>query len=401
MAPEHLKNGDELACNRRGFLRWTTVSLAATAMTSRNVSAASPGKLKIDEPFDGAVFNNRQGKLSSGGLTIRVAGTAPIGTEVKINGRPAQREGTKFIGEAVLSQKVTKIVAEAKDCEPALTRVVWDKFSEPRYHFALDDNIFFLRDIAHKGYKSLFDCFYLKLLRDLHKKYGTCFSANIYYEAGDGFTLAEFPDRYMSEWKDNAHWLKLAFHAYADKPDRPYQEAPAEKLIADYDKVGEQIYRFAGEESFAPPTNLHWAMATQEGLNALGKRGVRVLSGYFRPSGGRYDINYNFDATISEYVLKNNLWMDFESGIIFTLDAIVCNGTPVDRVAPTLDPFVEGPNQRDTVNLLTHEQYFWPFYKAHVPDHANRCETAIRWATDHGYKPVFFHEGLLGGREAE
>ena len=162
----------------------------------------------------------------------------------------------------------------------ARTRVVWDKFSEPRYHFALDDNIFFLRDIARKGYRSLFDCFYLKLLRDLHKKYGTRFSANIYYEAEDGFTLAEFPDRYRNEWKDNAHWLKLAFHAYADKPDRPYQEAPAEKLIADYDKVNEQIHRFAGEESFAPPTNLHWAignprrdsMRWESGASALPQR---------------------------------------------------------------------------------------------------------------------------------
>jgi len=24
---------------------------------------------------------------------------------------------------------------------------------------------------------------------------------------------------------------------------------------------------------------------------------------------------------------------------------------------------------------------------------------AIRWVTEHGYKPVFFHEGFLGGRE--
>jgi len=24
---------------------------------------------------------------------------------------------------------------------------------------------------------------------------------------------------------------------------------------------------------------------------------------------------------------------------------------------------------------------------------------AIRWAADHGYQPVFFHEGLLGGPE--
>ena len=56
-------------------------------------------------------------------------------------------------------------------------RVVWDRFSSPRYDFALDDNIFFLRDIARQRYASHFDCFYLKMLRDWHRKYGTCFTA--------------------------------------------------------------------------------------------------------------------------------------------------------------------------------------------------------------------------------
>jgi hypothetical protein len=126
---------------------------------------------------------------------------------------------------------------------------------------------------------------------------------------------------------------------------------------------------------------------------------VRVLSGYFRPSNGRWDINYNFDARRSEYVSKHDLWMDFTSGIIYIRDAIVCNSTPVERVAPTLDPLAQEPDRRETVNLLTHEQYFWPFYPRYVPDHAQRCEAAIRWATEHGYAPVFFHEGLLGGPE--
>jgi len=34
----------------------------------------------------------------------------------------------------------------------------------------------------------------------------------------------------------------------------------------------------------------------------------------------------------------------------------------------------------------------------YLPDHAQRLDAAIRWVTEHGYEPVFFHEGLLGGR---
>lgn len=396
------ENDGAVPVGRRDFFRSIAVGAAAAAVTPRIVSGATASIIQIEEPFDGAILNHRHGKPCAGGLRIRVSGTAPTSQAVAINGQPARREGEKFTGEVVLREKVTKITAASVDGSHRgedRVRVVWDRYSQPRYHFAVDDNIYFLRDIARKKYASLFDSFYLKTFRDLHKKYGTRFSVNIYYAAEDGFTLAQFPDSYKSEWRDNAGWLELAFHAYADAPARPYQDAPAEKLIRDYDQVAEQIQRFAGAEAFAPPTNLHWAMAQPDGLKALHERGVRVLSGYFTPIGSRWDINYNLDARRSAYLSKHDLLMDFDSGIVFIRDAIICNATPVDRVAPTLDPLAREPNRRETVNLLTHEQYFWPFYAAYVPDHAKRCEAAIRWTTDHGYKPVWFHEGFLGGAE--
>jgi len=50
------------------------------------------------------------------------------------------------------------------------------------------------------------------------------------------------------------------------------------------------------------------------------------------------------------------------------------------------------------MDLLTHEQYFWPFYRNYLPDHAARMDAAIRWVTENGYEPVFLHEGFLGGK---
>lgn len=47
---------------------------------------------------------------------------------------------------------------------------------------------------------------------------------------------------------------------------------------------------------------------------------------------------------------------------------------------------------------FTQKQYFWPFYHNFIPDHPQRLDVAIRWVTEHGYKPVFLHEGFLGGR---
>ena len=88
-----------------------------------------------------------------------------------------------FDGEFVLRQHETDLVAVAagggERCEDRV-RVVWDRYSEPRYRFSIDDNSFFLPDIARKNYKSLLDCFYLKMLRDLYEKYGVKFTLNIY-----------------------------------------------------------------------------------------------------------------------------------------------------------------------------------------------------------------------------
>jgi len=319
---------------------------------------------------------------------------------VTVNGQPTQRAGTTFTSEVVLREKETEIVAASEGSFGHLehrVRVVWDRHSFPRYRFSIDDNSFFLRDVAQKKYESLFDCFYLKMLRDLHTKYGARFVLNIYYTTGDDFDLPQFPDRYKGEWEKNADWLKLAFHAWANEPARPYQYASAGKLIADLDKVAEQIRRFAGELTYSPPTVIHWGMVQPAALKPLFKRGVRVLSGYFRQSNGIWDVNYLLDDDRSEYLSRHDALMDFDSGIVFSRVDIICNNTAIEQIVPTLEPLAKDPNCAEVMDLFTHEQYFWPFYSNYVPDHAQRLDAAIRWVTERGYKPVFFHEGFLVG----
>ena len=285
-------------------------------------------------------------------------------------------------------------------------RVVWDRYSVPRYRFAIDDNSFFLRDIAQKNYKSLLDCFYLKMLHDLNKKYGSKFVLNIYYTAADDakfatdadFKLSQFPDRYKGQWRDNSEWLKLAFHAYANMPGRPYQDAPPEKLIADMKLVDAEIRRFAGEDTYTPTTCIHFGMMRPSAFKPLYQYGVRVLSSDFWRRNGKWDINCELSDAVSAYCASHDTWKDFESGLVFSMVDIVCNSVPAARIAATLEPLAKDPNRAEIMDLFTHEQYFWPFYFHYIPDHAQRIETAIRWVTEHGYKPVFFHEGFLGGR---
>ena len=354
----------------------------------------------IEQPYDGAVLNHRHGQPSAQGLKIRVSGKAPAGAIVKLNGAVAQRAGERFVAEVVLREPVTEIVAVAEGNGPrreSRVRVVWDRHSRPRYRVAIDDNSFFLRDVWQQGYKSLFECPYLKMLQHLNREYGARFVLNIYYTTGDDFDLTKFPDRYRNQWKDNAGWLKLAFHAHADKPDRPYQDAPPERVIHDLEKVAEQIVRFAGEETYSPTTVIHWGMVRPETLKPLYERGIHTLSGYFRRDAqGNWDINYRLPAGPSEYLSRHDAWKDFDSGILFSKIDIVINTVPLQRIVPTLAPLRNDPNTAEVMDLLTHEQYFWPFYHNYLPDHPQRMDAAIRWVTENGYEPVFLHEGFLG-----
>ena len=386
---------------RRSFLRAAAAGAAGGLCACGAASTAlgvTPASIIIREPFDGAVLNRRHGKQTDQGLTIRVLCEASADARVAVNGVACRREGQRFEADVLLREHENDLEAVVDGGEKHRVRVVWDRYSEPRYRFSIDDNSFFLRDIAQKKYASLFDCFYLKMLRDLHQKYGVKFTVNIYYTTGDDFKLPQFPDRYKGQWRDNADWMKLAFHAYADQPARPYQDAPPEKLIADLDLVAAEIRRFAGEEAYAPPTVIHWGMTRHTAFKPLFARGVRVLSGYFARMNGRWDVNYRWDDATSAYLSRHDAWKDFQSGIVFSRVDIVCNNVALKHIADTLEPLSKDPNTAEIMDLFTHEQCFWPFYPNYIPDHPQRLDAAIRWVTEHGYKPVFFHEGFLGGQ---
>jgi hypothetical protein len=190
--------------------------------------------MRITEPFHGAVLNHLDGVQGADNLVITVRGEANLDDKVTVNGQAAQRCGHQFFAPVILREKETDIVAIAANWQGRREhriRVVWDRYSRRRYRVSIDDNIYFLRDIVQKGYKSLFDNFYLKSLRDLHNKYGTKYTLNLFFETPEkDFTLDKFPDRFKGEWADNADWLRLTFHAWSEFPDRPYQYASAEKI---------------------------------------------------------------------------------------------------------------------------------------------------------------------------
>ncbi len=382
--------------SRRRFMTRSLGTAAAAWMAAgtRRAGAEEEPSLVVTDPIYGAVMHGRLGREVAAGLEIDVHGQATAGAEVLVDGRPAACDGETFTGTAVLTgaeNEVTVLAQVPGARQEARLRLPWIQDSQKRYRVVIDDNSFFLRDIAQKGYDSLFDCFYLEMLRDLNAKYGALFTLNIYFTTGDGWDLRQFPDKYRDEWRENASWLRLAFHAYADKPDRPYQDAPVEKLLADLAQVDEQILRFAGPEAHSPPTVIHWGMTRPEAWKPLYEKGSRVLSGYF-VHWKRWDINYNMDDFRSKWLSRNDLLKDYPSGIVFSKVDMVINNTPLERIVPGLDAVMADPRQGEVIDLLTHEQYFWPFYHNYLPDHPQRMDRALQYVTRKGYKPVFLQD---------
>jgi hypothetical protein len=50
------------------------------------------------------------------------------------------------------------------------------------------------------------------------------------------------------------------------------------------------------------------------------------------------------------------------------------------------------PHSSAYIDLLIHEQYFYPFYRSYQPDYRQKVLTAVKWAANNGYSPAFLEE---------
>ncbi|MEW6358059.1 MAG: hypothetical protein AB1696_17120 [Planctomycetota bacterium] len=352
--------------------------------------------IKITEPIDGAILNRLHGRETNRGLEILVKGTCPAGARASLNGQPAAVSGGEFSAIVQLPQRETTLTAEAAG-ESDSVIVLYDKNSFKRYRFSLDDNIWFLRDIARNNYRSIFENPYMALWKRLYDTYGTKTNCNIYYQCED-FNLTMMPDRHRGEWADNAHWFRLTFHALQNEPKEPYISAPYDQVARDYDMVVNEILRFAGQEVMNTFTTIHWGEATVDGCRAVRDRGIKGLCGYFIFRDGKPKVSYYLDAAHTEHLSQRDYWKDTKEDLIFIRHAIVCNFRDLgpNKIPAHLQAVAANPYQGEVMELMIHEQCFYPNYQAYVPDYADRCEAAVRWCTENDYKPVFYSDGFIG-----
>ena len=159
--------------------------------------------------------------------------------------------------------------------------------------------------------------------------------------------------------------------------------------------VNEQIRRFAGEELTGPVTTLHWGEATVEGCRALRDTGYRALAGYFNVDDPD-PVAYYLDEEKRRHVNNRFIWRDNREGIIFTRMALVINLLKLDEIVPYLDDLRSNSHKPAYVDLMIHEQYYYPFYKDYQPDCKKKVLTSVKWAADNGYQPAFLSECIFG-----
>ncbi len=347
-------------------------------------------------PIDGDVLNRNDGEETDAGLTVEVTGTAPYGKTVYVNDTVAQRYGDTFSCPVLLTEHQETIVINTDD-EIVESRVFYNKGSKKRYRFSVDDNIQFLKDLgtAPEQYPSLFDHWYLAFWQEMHRKYGAKIHLNIYYQT-DGFDLTQMPDKWKEEWRANADWLHVTFHALQDKPDRPYRNATYSQIAHDYDLVTGHIRRFAGEELIGNTTTVHWAECPKDGVYALRDRGIRNLIALFGTHEGAYRTSYYLSPEQSARSHFRPAWHDHDTGITFIPCAVVVNSFSPEKIKQILQERSAIPQTADVIELLVHEQYFRKELDLYQPDIMDKVRAALDWVTDNGYEPVFWSEGFLG-----
>ena len=393
--------------------------------------------IEITNFRQGAVLNYHHGVETGKSLKVVIEGISSAGHPVKVNGSPAEMDGRNFSCEVELTEKLNDIRASVMTPGGIYSQeltLVWDKKSFRRCDFYIDDHSFLFTELAAQKPKSAFDHFYLKGLKEIHKKYGLKVTLNTFYRNDhdpNGFLLKDMPDIWKNEFIDNSDWLKFSFHSYSEFPDRPYVEATAEEIGRDFDLIKNEIIRFAGEESWNLPPVMHWGNISPAAAQELIRRGIPSYSNAMRPrvmggpslaerqKGGDMNrveqrsmsgedkatcteglqMHYGF-ADEYDYVKKHKCYYDPSLGIFFVGGSgCCCNLTPLAEIKKRYDAqnVLAKKNGFEIFSGATHEQYTFPFYPNYIPDHMARLEEAARClAEDLGCKFIFFSQGLLG-----
>lgn len=346
-------------------------------------------------PLDGDFVNSRDGKWQDGALYVEFvlkADTAPT-----VNGVVAVRDGEVYKAAVPLYGYRNAVIAKVGDTQARISVFVMAEENLKKYRLSSDDNIRFLKELTEGDYKSIFDHPYLAVYKKAHDLYGAKVHINLFYAFDDNarakfnddhgyFDLSMMTDKYKDEFVKNSDWLKLAFHAKSEYPDRPYKYADRETVRRDCIAVCREICRFAGPECISDSTTVHWGEGNREVIRELRALGFTSLTGYFTlTQSGAPSVSYYHGVEDVLHLGARDFRMDTAEDMIFgRIDRVLNVGT-LEEVMDEVDLASSDPHRGGFVSIMIHEQYFYPDYSHHRPDFEKRVLEPCRLLAERGY----------------
>lgn len=383
--------------------------------------------------IDGDCVNALDGRMEGDALIIHVTVKAADNAEITINGIPAALDKSDYTFHAdipLYNYRNTLCAIDSKNGYRAEIVVFRMLDTLNKFYFTVDDAILFLYELTKdpEKYPSMFDHPFLAPFRTAHDLYGAHVHLNLYYEYNERsmadfsehkeyFNLSMMTDRYRKEWEDNADWLTLSCHANANYPSWPNRVLSADFIGKAIRKTHKEIRRFAGPASLVPVTTMHFGNGYVEPLRAFRENGYLIQCASFRmvnndeayisyygrdglPAhirGSGLDA-YGKQSDVATGKPGRDIWKDTKEDVIFSHVDMVLNlpkEIPTEQIEQRLDEYLAAHPEKGIVSLIIHEEYYYPDFRAYIPDCGERVLRAIKRVYEKGFRGAALEKILL------
>ena len=108
--------------------------------------------------------------------------------------------------------------------------------------------------------------------------------------------------------------------------------------------------------------------------------------------GSRTVVSYHYPKDLVAYLERRDFWFDRSLDMYFAkIDCVLNLHTP-EEIEGLLNTLYTDKTRSGFIEIMMHEEYFYPDYTAYEPDFEKRVLTGCRFACEKGYKGAFLAE---------
>ena len=242
-----------------------------------------------------------------------------------------------------------------------VARVTECDYSGNLMHISFDDTAISLDSLFATGPESIYEIAFFRDLRELHDKYGACFSLYFYSDK-----LANVTDNYKTEFQQAKNWLRFNFHTFNDK------KYGRKSIAHDYDNGIRRLLTMVGDDRGCLDGQIrgnYWEMS-ESNANYIKSSSLHpsfILCGKdpFSPS----KANNYLTPTQQTLLFNNGIYFDIDNGLIFIQ---TCARLDTDDYCQrSMQLISRNLKWQKHCEVLNHE---WAFSK-------ERMDTVLSWAT--------------------